>query len=174
MHRGAESETGMPDASLATRAAGGRGARYFRRGRDAARARGSACTETNRPVARAAVETTLQLTGWRDRSSGSSGVVPRSDRSESGSKPFGRDARFMADKIHRRSGREIRPELPYCRVETGARQLGSPVGGRDRQRILMSPDQIEQAAMRNLHPFGPASRARGVNHIRQVLQRQVF
>src|SRR5580700_5095500 len=84
-------------------------------------------------------------------------------------KMVGCGADRLIHNVHARAHGQIRPQLPNGRIKTGARLQGGPVSRRNLKCALVPAHQIQQVGVRDLHPFGPASRTRCEDYIGAVL-----
>src|SRR5690348_2369149 len=63
---------------------------------------------------------------------------------------------------------QIRPNLPNRGIEPDSSREWRPVLGGDRESPLMPHDQVQKAAVRDLHCFRKARRPRGIDQIREI------
>ncbi len=79
---------------------------------------------------------------------------------------WSRVSRVEADQLG--AVQESAPDLEGGGVERGVRDLDDAVLGQDLE-VLVAEHQAHHAFLRHHHPFGPAGRARGVDHVGRQL-----
>ena len=83
----------------------------------------------------------------------------------------GIQARGVIGNMHAGARGEVRPDLPYRAVKGWSGDLRGTIVRLDVVSLLMPANQVEQARVLDRHPLRMAGRARGVNHIGELLRR---
>ena len=76
-----------------------------------------------------------------------------------------RRAHCVICKAHGRARGKIRPKFPDRRIKSKTGKMTRAISSRHVKGFLVPTSEMSEIGMRNLNPFGNASRPRGVDHV---------